>query len=354
MTDRPEKVRRIDFTPDEFIAGIAGIMTDREVGIYWVVCALMYSTGGAVPYEATVEKIAGLLKAGRRPVVERAIARLVQIGKLQRDGDLLINKRSQDEIDRVSSRIRKAQENGAKGGRPRSGEKRKAVEGPHEEDRKTIEGGKEEDRKASERDRVDSRNWGSVSGNINDLAKPTGFSGEKLTPTPTPTPTPTAAAANAAAGPIGAARVIELFDEVRVRVFGPEQARPWPHTRDKAYAEQILATGADLETIAFAFERAFKGQLARNERPAGHLGYMVGPVQDAVRQGSASPKTRGRDAPEGPSMPSAEPEWAIMSKHCMRQRDRLGVEIAKAAREQNNAELERLMVVARQRYPKVA
>jgi hypothetical protein len=38
------KIRRVFFSADEFLAGIVG-MTPAEVGIYWTICSLIYSTG---------------------------------------------------------------------------------------------------------------------------------------------------------------------------------------------------------------------------------------------------------------------------------------------------------------------
>jgi uncharacterized protein YdaU (DUF1376 family) len=42
------KVRRVDFSPDEWIAGTREL-TMEERGAYWDVCALIYSRGGPIP-----------------------------------------------------------------------------------------------------------------------------------------------------------------------------------------------------------------------------------------------------------------------------------------------------------------
>lgn len=42
------KVRRIDFSPDEFIAGVRDLRSLELVGAYWLICALIYSKGGPV------------------------------------------------------------------------------------------------------------------------------------------------------------------------------------------------------------------------------------------------------------------------------------------------------------------
>ena len=42
-----EKIRFINFSPDEFISGVIG-MRAIDVGVYWAACSLMYSSGGPI------------------------------------------------------------------------------------------------------------------------------------------------------------------------------------------------------------------------------------------------------------------------------------------------------------------
>ena len=45
MTAKP---RRFDLNPDNFIAGISGLLTAEELGVYWLICLLNYSKRGPV------------------------------------------------------------------------------------------------------------------------------------------------------------------------------------------------------------------------------------------------------------------------------------------------------------------
>ena len=95
------KVRRVEFYPDEFLVGVAG-MTAAEVGVYWTVCGLIYSTGGAIG--ATDERLFRLLDE-RKSTVLRLIDKLIQSGKILRTGDELMVKRCCSELERVVERI---------------------------------------------------------------------------------------------------------------------------------------------------------------------------------------------------------------------------------------------------------
>jgi hypothetical protein len=109
------KVRKVDFSPDEFLSGIAG-MTPAQGHVYWVICALIYSARGAI--HESDERLFAIIKADPR-TIRAAIAWLVSRGKVERqdDGDLMV-RRCRDEIELASNRIRTAAENGSKGGRP--------------------------------------------------------------------------------------------------------------------------------------------------------------------------------------------------------------------------------------------
>ena len=74
------KVRRIDFSPDEWLAATVG-MSVIDKGCYWTVCALIYARGGPVDDDPVwIAKNCGCdprtWKATRR--------RLISCGKLQR------------------------------------------------------------------------------------------------------------------------------------------------------------------------------------------------------------------------------------------------------------------------------
>lgn len=75
------KIRRVDFSPDEWLAGTREL-TLEERGAYWDVCALMYSRGGPIPDDR--KWLRQVLGADRVRTVHRLIERLVAIGKLKR------------------------------------------------------------------------------------------------------------------------------------------------------------------------------------------------------------------------------------------------------------------------------
>jgi uncharacterized protein YdaU (DUF1376 family) len=107
--DRPirVKVRRIDYRPDEFLAGTSNL-TLEETGAYWKVCSLIYSRGG--PIENDDRWIAAAIFVDVRkwkPIKANLIAK----GKLHLSDGKLSNGRCETEIQKALNRI-----NGAKKG----------------------------------------------------------------------------------------------------------------------------------------------------------------------------------------------------------------------------------------------
>lgn len=110
------KIRRIDFSPDEFIAGITALMRPEDLGVYWLICSLIYSRGEAIDDDP--EWLAGIFKKTNPRTVRAALDRLVALEKVQQsDGQLMVN-RCRIELEASANRVRTAAENGAKGGRP--------------------------------------------------------------------------------------------------------------------------------------------------------------------------------------------------------------------------------------------
>lgn len=110
------KVRRVDFSPDEYISGVAGVLNASEQGVYWMICSLIMSEGG--PVERNEKRIATLCGI-RASDTRKIINRLVEIGKIsEQSGGKLAQKRAQSEVELASKRIQTAIENGSKGGRP--------------------------------------------------------------------------------------------------------------------------------------------------------------------------------------------------------------------------------------------
>lgn len=110
------KARRVDFYPDEYITGVGGVLTAEQQGVYWMICSLIMSEGGAIEFND--RRLAGLCRT--RPAdIRRVVAGLVEAGKIVRQSDgKLWQKRSQSEVEMSLKRIQSAAENGANGGRP--------------------------------------------------------------------------------------------------------------------------------------------------------------------------------------------------------------------------------------------
>lgn len=110
------KVRKVDYSPDEYFSGVAGYLRADEQGIYWMLCTLMMSRGG--PIERDDRRI-GSICLIRQTDAKRITDRLINLGKIHVDdrGELYQN-RALSEVERSANRIQTASENGAKGGRP--------------------------------------------------------------------------------------------------------------------------------------------------------------------------------------------------------------------------------------------
>lgn len=114
---RSKKARYVDFYPDELISAVAGEMTPEELGVYWMICTLIYSRRKAIPDDR--EWLQGKFKRGLHLRSLNAILdRLIASGRVsQSDGKLMVE-RCREELEKTLNRISKAQENGSQGGRP--------------------------------------------------------------------------------------------------------------------------------------------------------------------------------------------------------------------------------------------
>jgi uncharacterized protein YdaU (DUF1376 family) len=107
----PAKIRRVDFSPDEWIAGTLGMSLEEEA-IYLRLVVRIYSHGGALP--ADPSELARL--CGVRPQTMRRILPKLMPKFLETGGKLTSN-RCETEIKLAQNRIESARINGAKGGR---------------------------------------------------------------------------------------------------------------------------------------------------------------------------------------------------------------------------------------------
>lgn len=120
------KVRRIDLSPSEYIAGVGGKLTIAQFAVYWQICLQIYDKGK--PIDDDHYWLSQQFAHGTDPrSVRAAIESLVRSGKVERlDPDpnvcrsgceLMVN-RCRTELERSSKRVQSAHENGSKGGRP--------------------------------------------------------------------------------------------------------------------------------------------------------------------------------------------------------------------------------------------
>jgi hypothetical protein len=114
------KVRYVNWSPADWLAGTRGLLTMRQLAVYDTVLNLIYDRGGPAPNDPAF--IAGHFKADNHETspsvvkaTRRAVDCLVKLGKLKvsTDGEWLTNGRAHEELDRATSRI----DNATKAGR---------------------------------------------------------------------------------------------------------------------------------------------------------------------------------------------------------------------------------------------
>lgn len=108
------KVRHIKYHPDEFLMGVAG-MPPEQIGLYWLICSVIYSRGGPIPDDDAEN--ARILRLDVRQY-KRIKAALIERGKIRQEAGCLTNSRCEAELVKAHKRIEDAQAAGAQGGRP--------------------------------------------------------------------------------------------------------------------------------------------------------------------------------------------------------------------------------------------
>jgi hypothetical protein len=101
MGTAPVKIRRIDFYPDDWLAGTRG-MSEAECGLYWNLCALMYALG-----ECPIELEKARKTFGGRNF-DRLLRRLLKRGKVTAEGSLIAARRVAEELLRSRRRAAEA------------------------------------------------------------------------------------------------------------------------------------------------------------------------------------------------------------------------------------------------------
>lgn len=102
------KVRRIDFSPDEWLSGCRRL-DNAARGMYITACALIYSIGGPIERE---ELRAACREHGN--AFNRQLAVLIRLGKLDENDGKLMNKRCGNELEKAQKRAENWSENLAK------------------------------------------------------------------------------------------------------------------------------------------------------------------------------------------------------------------------------------------------
>lgn len=114
------KIRRVDFSPDEWLAGTR-TLSPEERGIYWDVCALIYSRGGPIAddEEWLRKALAVDVRTWRR--IRAALIKAEKLRELEIDGVAhLMNGRAEREILAAGGRIETAREGGKAKARKRA------------------------------------------------------------------------------------------------------------------------------------------------------------------------------------------------------------------------------------------
>lgn len=107
------KVRRVDFYPDDWIAGTGDLSLDQR-GLYVTACALIYSRGGPITRDHLRKQCPGHLRR-----FNAALAALVMLRKLVEEDGQIDQKRCERELEHAQKRVVTARKNGSMGGRPR-------------------------------------------------------------------------------------------------------------------------------------------------------------------------------------------------------------------------------------------
>jgi uncharacterized protein YdaU (DUF1376 family) len=111
------KVRRIDFAPDEWIAGTQG-MSIAEEGLYIRICALIYSRGGPI-------HLSQLHRPGLHGnTLNSILQRLIETGKVEKSGDNIDQKRCREELKTATDRFEIAVKRSRKANETRWGSKK--------------------------------------------------------------------------------------------------------------------------------------------------------------------------------------------------------------------------------------
>lgn len=133
MGEEKRKRHRVDYDASAFIEGVSQRLTPEQVGVYWMLCSMMYEAGGPIAYDA--RGIANSFAQTNARTVTRIVDSLISLGKIEislpiSDSSLgnsdsqvcpyLSNRRTMEEIKRTQERIENGRKFGPLGGRPKA------------------------------------------------------------------------------------------------------------------------------------------------------------------------------------------------------------------------------------------
>lgn len=107
------KIRRVDFYPDDMLGGVSGKLTPAQLGVYWMVCTLIYAKGG--PIDNDHKWLANCLGGCNPRTVTAALDQLQAMGKIEVNGNRIEVERCMNELRRTGERIAKNSEASLKG-----------------------------------------------------------------------------------------------------------------------------------------------------------------------------------------------------------------------------------------------
>ena len=114
-------------------------------------------------------------------------------------------------------------------------------------------------------------------------------------PKPKPKPKPTTAG-DAAPDGLDPTAIIAAFDEARIAVYGPENARPYPAGTDTVSASRLIEMGFDTQTARAMFQHAQQRQADQGKAPIATLRYFEGHAQEFLAR-PPEPERHGAPKP---------------------------------------------------------
>ena len=286
-----KKVRRVDFHPDELIAAVAGNFSPYDFGVYWMICTLIASKRG--PIDSDPAWLSGLFrKRTRTSEIKAAIERLKAAGKLTEKDGKLSQERMVDELDNASNRIRKATENGRKGGRPRREAAAKPELNGSQSAARVEPNGSQSAPRVRPNCSLTETKGGKVSRENRGLGKAPGFSDEKLTTNHQP---PTTNQQSNDSFAEDAAGLLEGFSDLCVEILGKApNACMSLAPREMTVAKELMLAGLSVSDVLARARRPLERKRDRGEGPPGSLAYVRDAVLDE-RAGERDAKSRLND-----------------------------------------------------------